>query len=442
MIPQIGLATLALSQVASSASVSPHPVRLETRTKLNSRAANIRVFFDKLVEGVIDVSYGSCMDRRQADSHHAVVGRHLPSTAAQRLVWVIPDDAFSGGCLSAWSEDGSLLGRSEPQHLASQRSRKRGVEEIQKRSALKKRDSGDDSIPMNNATGIDAWGPWFDGVELLQSKNLSAVDVSAAKSKKIGIVGGGMSGLMTFLALRQAGFENLEIIEGGERLGGRVHTVYLSGGPFDYSYQGQLVQTLIGNGMVIEGSRLTSMVLEMGPMRFPYQWTSSTNETFNITDHQLVFQLAAEMNEINNHAANWSVDFIPWYQSNDNGLYYYNGIRTADGMPPTIAQVAANSSMSVQTVDDASTISLTDKVDAVTANDEFYAKMATNMFEAHREFIGESQPMAPEIFFDCTHTFLPSHSFMEPSWIFPSGCHPHCQEVQEIPRVANGGPSF
>lgn len=126
---------------------------------------------------------------------------------------------------------------------------------------------------------------------------------------------------------------------------------------------------------------------EMGPMRFPYQWMSSTNETYNISDHQLVFQLAAEMNEINQHDANWSVDFIPWYQSNGNGLYYYNGIRLADGMPPTVDQVAENASLSVQTVYEASTQALEDKIDAVTSGDEFYAKLATNMFEAHREFI-------------------------------------------------------
>lgn len=244
MIPQIALATLALSQTAFSASIATHPVRLETRTQLSSRAANIYIFFDQPVEGAVAVSYGSCLDRQQADSHHGVIGRHIPSASVQRLVWLIPDEAFSGGCLSAWAEDGSLLGRSKPQRLASQRSRKRGVEEIHKRSTMKKRDTSDVSIPMNNATGIDAWGPWFDGVELLESKNLSVVDVGAAKSKKIGIVGGGMSGLMSFLALRQAGFENLEIIEGGERLGGRVHTVYLSGGPFDYSYQGQFTPLL------------------------------------------------------------------------------------------------------------------------------------------------------------------------------------------------------
>lgn len=237
MISQTVVAALALSGLVSSALVTPHPVRLETRTKLNSRAANIHIFFDKLASGLIDVSYGSCLDRRQSDSHHTVVDRHVPTTATeQRLVWIIPDDAFSGGCLSAWADDGTLVGRSKPQELAARRSKKDGVRDIHKRSQMKKRDDAG-GITMASA-GVDELGAWFDGVELLQSKNISAVDVAAAKSKKIGIVGGGMSGLMTFLALRQAGFEDLEIIEGGERLGGRVHTVYLSGGPFDYSYQG------------------------------------------------------------------------------------------------------------------------------------------------------------------------------------------------------------
>lgn len=262
MIPKAScLATLALGHLASSASVNhPYPVRLETRTALSSRAANIHVSYDGLVDDLIELTYGACSDRRRADAHH-VVGRHSAPEAAgmagprahqsHRLVWVIPEDALAGGCLSAWSAGtGALLGRSAPQELASRRGRKRGAEELlHKRSrttAARKRDDGEDddgesasyAVPMTNASGIDAWGPWFDGVELLRSKNLSAVDVSAAKSKKIGIVGAGMSGLMTFLSLRQAGFENLEIIEAGERLGGRVHTVYLTGGPFDYSYQG------------------------------------------------------------------------------------------------------------------------------------------------------------------------------------------------------------
>lgn len=240
MIPETGLAFLALAQSAYSASVSSHPVRLETRTELSSRAANIHVSYDRLVESVIDFTYGSCLAQRQTDSHH-VVARHTPTGASHRLVWVIPEDAFSGGCISAWDDTGSLIGRSETQQLASQRSRKRGLEEFHKRSAMKKRDGGGGSnaIPMNNETGIDVWGPWFDGVALLESKNHSYVDVEEAKSKHIAIVGAGMSGLMTFLSLTQAGFKNIEIIEASERLGGRVHTTYLSGGPFDYSYQGQ-----------------------------------------------------------------------------------------------------------------------------------------------------------------------------------------------------------
>lgn len=128
----------------------------------------------------------------------------------------------------------------------------------------------------------------------------------------------------------------------------------------------------------------------MGPMRFPYQWISSSNETFNISDHQLVFQLAAEMNEINNHAANWSVDFIPWLQSSANGLYYYDGIRTATGLPPTSVQVSANSSLSLQTSYDASTLALEEQVAAVASSDDIYKEIATNMFAAHREFTGKS----------------------------------------------------
>lgn len=128
---------------------------------------------------------------------------------------------------------------------------------------------------------------------------------------------------------------------------------------------------------------------EMGPMRFPYQWTSSANETYNITDHQLVFQLAAEMNALNGNDANLSVDFIPWYQSNDNGLYYYDGIKLDNGLPPTVTQVADNASLSIPSVYDTNTQALIDAVGEVTSSDSFYAKMAENMFAAHREFLGQ-----------------------------------------------------
>lgn len=127
----------------------------------------------------------------------------------------------------------------------------------------------------------------------------------------------------------------------------------------------------------------------MGPMRFPLTWTSSENETYTINDHQLVYQLAAEMNELNNHAANWSIDFIPWYQRNPNGLYYHDGITLPNGMPPTVTQVAEDPSLTIQRDNLPSTQELEDHIEEITTDEDFYAEMAKNMFKAHKEFLGK-----------------------------------------------------
>jgi hypothetical protein len=124
-------------------------------------------------------------------------------------------------------------------------------------------------------------------------------------------------------------------------------------------------------------------------MRFPLTWTSSTNETYNITDHQLVYQLAAEMNDINNHAANWSIDFIPWYQENPNGLYYHDGIKLPNGLPPTISQVAEDPSLSIVRENMPSTQALLEHIQSITEDEDFFAEMAVNMFRAHKEWIGK-----------------------------------------------------
>ncbi len=239
------LALLVAQALTVFALTSTLPVRLETRSEIRSRLANIHVSFDSTFKDAVTYTYGSCDHLSHLDAHH-IIG-HSTNSEDLRLVWVLPEDTWSHGCISAWDSQGSLVGRSEPQSL--------------QRKDLKKR--GAFSIQMYNDTGIDTLGPWFNGVELLQSKNLSAVDVKCAKSKEIAIVGAGMSGLMTYLVLHQAGMTNVKIIEAGQRLGGRVHTEYLSGGPFDYSYQ------------------------EMGPMRFP-ETVEYLNETFNVTDHQMV----------------------------------------------------------------------------------------------------------------------------------------------------------
>jgi hypothetical protein len=53
-------------------------------------------------------------------------------------------------------------------------------------------------------------------------------------------------------------------------------------------------------------------------MRFPVSLTyTETNETLPIKDHQLVFQLADVLNELNAELDPWwQVNFIPWIQSN------------------------------------------------------------------------------------------------------------------------------
>ncbi|KAF4334958.1 amino-acid oxidase [Fusarium beomiforme] len=222
----------------------------------------------------------------------------------------------------------------------------------------------EDSILMNDENGIDTLGPWFDGVEHLSKTGLSALDADAAKEKEIAIVGAGMSGLMTYLVLSQAGMTNISIIEAGNRLGGRVHTEYLTGGPFDYSYQ------------------------EMGPMRFPSTYKSpETNETMNITDHQLVFQLAEEMNKLNGHDKNFSVDFIPWLQSSPNGLSYKNEFKLPSGLPPTLNEIANNASLGVTSVIDPVTKDLQSKVDTFMPGSEFSTLMAKNMFKAHKQWL-------------------------------------------------------
>jgi hypothetical protein len=69
-------------------------------------------------------------------------------------------------------------------------------------------------------------------------------------------------------------------------LGGRVHTAYLDNTTgAEYQYQ------------------------EMGPMRFPVDLTLG-NETVEINDHKMVFQLADVLNEMNRNSPEYMVNFI------------------------------------------------------------------------------------------------------------------------------------
>ncbi|KAK0652423.1 flavin-containing amine oxidoreductase [Cercophora newfieldiana] len=323
---------------------------IETRRSLNSRLANIHLERQYPIDGIIEFTYGPCEAKHPGFDVGYNIGRTTQS-AHDRLVWVIPEHATPGGCISAWSESTSLLvGRSEPQSFDI------AAMENQRSARLSRR-----GVRMDSSTGIDVLGPWFDGVEFLEVSGVTGVDVAAAKNKSIAIVGAGMSGLMTHLCLAQQGMTNVRLIEAGNRLGGRVRTAYLSGGPFDYSYQ------------------------EMGPMRLPTTITVG-QDTFNISDHQLVFQLADEMNTLNRHDKALTVDFIPWYET-DPYLPHIGGLLDMEGL-------------------------LHDVNTAIPCKN-FCVEMATNMFKAHRKWLDsdwESIPREPWSEYAFMANYLNTHS--------------------------------
>ncbi|KAG9254385.1 uncharacterized protein F5Z01DRAFT_681435 [Emericellopsis atlantica] len=251
-------------------------------------------YSDRVPLGDVRVVYGDCTTMSPHDFHHEVASFSAKSgLTPDRIVWVVPHDIMENGCLHAYFENG-LVGRSEPVKLSSPLSKRQSLDEI-----------GDSN------------GLWFNGVKYLNSTKKTSVSVEEAKNKRIAIVGGGMSGLMTSLLLTSVGMTNWHITESTERIGGRIRTKYLNGSkPEDYQYQ------------------------EMGPMRFHH-----TNETLDIQDHKLVFQLSDVLNEMNGNDSELAVKFIPWIQSNPNTPANSRGYRLPNGRIPTAAQLSADPSV-------------------------------------------------------------------------------------------------
>lgn len=106
---------LVAGAAAVAAAPSGLPVKLETRSEIRSRVANVHVEYERDIEGSVAFTYGSCSSKKREDVHHTILEADAGDN--HRLVWVVPEDAESDGCIQAWSEDGSLVGRSEPQNL-------------------------------------------------------------------------------------------------------------------------------------------------------------------------------------------------------------------------------------------------------------------------------------------------------------------------------------
>ena len=147
------------------------PLKLEIKAPLDSSLANIHLSEAPFSAYPYTLAYGSCNSQ---EIHHTVATVRVPG--ADRLLWTLPDDIFSDGCLFAHSAQQELIGHGEP--LTVNKSSKQWLRKRERRGLSKR--SG---IPMTNASGIDAQGPWFDGVELLKEQEISAINVKEAKSK-------------------------------------------------------------------------------------------------------------------------------------------------------------------------------------------------------------------------------------------------------------------
>ena len=141
----------------------------------------------------------------------------------------------------------------------------------------------------------------------------------------------------------------------------RVETVYLEGGPSDYQYQ------------------------DMGAMRFPesVQYAGS-DQTLPVNDMKLVFQLVDILNQLNKDRPELAVNFIPWIENNTNGLYYFNGVKKPDGLPPTVAE-AKNST--TQMPADPLVAEAEEKIEAISCDPKLMAAAANNVFTAHKNWL-------------------------------------------------------
>lgn len=169
--------------------------------------------------------------------------------------------------------------------------------------------------------------------------------------------------------LESVGIHNWKIIESSNRVGGRIRTTYLNGtGPAAHQYH------------------------ELGPMRFPVSVKDSdTNETYQIMDHRMVFQLADVLNEMNAGNDTLQVKFIPWIQSSAN-TPVTTSKRRPDGTWPGKTEVAKDPEYAEVTVYSNATAvaEAEDALEEVEGMTSERIKMyAANVFKAHKQAVEE-----------------------------------------------------
>ena len=164
--------------------------------------------------------------------------------------------------------------------------------------------------------------------------------------------------------------DNWKILEGSHRIGGRVLTSYFNGSkPEDYQYQ------------------------EIGPMRFPVSIRyADKNETLEIKDSRMVFQLADALNEMNGKGSALKVEFIPWIQSARNSPISTSK-RRPDGTIPGHAEAVLDPSLAENKTAAYSNVTAVKDAQASFRNwtnfEGTMKGMADNVFRAHKKAIAD-----------------------------------------------------
>lgn len=177
---------------STASTIFPRHETLFFKTPLaveSNGVANIHISYNLPLTGELSIHYGECdaPTSHPKTSHHHQIGethvgdhhfakRHIDwaEQRPERFVWLVPESARDGGCLFAYSGE-DLVGRSEAVTVMKRQSRR--------------------GIVLGDVA--DSEGPWFDGVEYLSAKDPETTFVAQAKTKSIGILGAGMSGLLS-----------------------------------------------------------------------------------------------------------------------------------------------------------------------------------------------------------------------------------------------------
>ena len=128
---------------------------------------NIHLDYDGELHDEVEIYYGDCARADYKSSHHMIAHTTINRTSQpDRLIWIVPDETPSGGCVTAISSlKNKIIARSAPIEVLGVKTKRQSLADV-----------------------ADPEGAWFNGVAYLHSKNTSTVSIAAAKDKSKSLV--------------------------------------------------------------------------------------------------------------------------------------------------------------------------------------------------------------------------------------------------------------